>query len=401
MNKTDTLIIGAGLIGSSVAMHLSQLGMKDISVLDFDLEGSLSSSELNAGGVRATWILPVNIQLSKISIEYFSKVAHEVGYRPSGYLWLHSESKYPFALSARETQIAQGWPVEIWDLKKLQNKVPFIDKLQGIGGVLFSPQDGLVNPNLLKLHYRALAKQNGVRFLDRTWVYGASRNLKQIEIQACKVTPDLSAEQKQEVLKNFRLKKNNEETVFCANRVINCAGPWAPEIAKVLGAYCPSFPVRRQVSLFDTREVDLTPYGMIVDTSGVYFHPEASYGLAGFADPDEPHGVRYEYDGEKFFEEKIWSPLSERSSGFEKLKHITGWVGMYEVSPDETAILGECGPHSFEAHSFSGHGAMQSYAAGLALSELICYGKFKTLDASSLNAKRFKRGELLREGLII
>src|SRR3954468_20316458 len=103
--KVETLIVGAGVIGSSVAMHLAQAGMTDICVIDFDLEGSLSSSELNAGGVRATWVQPINIQMSKLTIDYFSTVAEEVGYRPCGYLWLHSEKRLEGALQARQRQL--------------------------------------------------------------------------------------------------------------------------------------------------------------------------------------------------------------------------------------------------------------------------------------------------------
>ncbi len=59
--QTDTLIVGAGLIGSAVAMGLSRLGIDRVMVVDLDLTGEWSSSELNAGGVRATWSQKVNL----------------------------------------------------------------------------------------------------------------------------------------------------------------------------------------------------------------------------------------------------------------------------------------------------------------------------------------------------
>jgi glycine/D-amino acid oxidase-like deaminating enzyme len=106
--------------------------------------------------------------------------------------------------------------------------------------------------------------------------------------------------------------------------------------------------------------------------------------------------------------ETIWPALFERSTAFEKLKHLTGWAGLYEVSPDECAILGEV-VHGeakrfgqvYEAHSFSGHGVMHSYSAGMALAEKIVQGRFETLDASSLSALRFETGKLIHENLII
>ena len=148
--------------------------------------------------------------------------------------------------------------------------------------------------------------------------------------------------------------------------------------------------------------MDLTPYGMIVDPSGVYFHPEASNGLAGFANRDEPEGVNYQYDGESFFTENIWPALYERASGFERLKHLTGWAGLYEVSPDESAIIGAApgAPRVWECHSFSGHGLMHSYAAGLAIAERIV-GRPASIDVSSLSGARFESGALVRETQVI
>ena len=411
--EVDTLIIGAGLVGSSVAMHLSQRGLKDIRVIDFDLEGSLSSSELNAGGVRATWNLPINIQMSKLSIEYFSKMADQVGYRACGYLWLHSAEKLPAALKARETQIALGWPVEAWDLNELQKKVPFIDKTAGIAGALFAPRDGLVNPNLMKNYFRAEARAHGVTFDDKTLCRNAKYEANHVEILGERLSPILPHEIKTELVKgNFssggEIGSPHARVEYRAKRVINCAGAWASEVAEILKYPCPAFPVRRQVCIFDCRDVDLTPYGMIVDPSGVYFHPEATNGLAGFANHGEPKGVNYTYDGDQFFTETIWPALYERSSKFERLKHLTGWAGLYEVSPDESAILGQVNlglagssGKVFEAHSFSGHGVMHSYAAGKLLAEKVLAGNYQTLDAEPLNGDRFENGRLLQENLVI
>jgi glycine/D-amino acid oxidase-like deaminating enzyme len=410
VQKVETLIVGAGVIGSSVAMHLARMGMTNIRVIDFDLEGTLSSSELNAGGVRATWVQPINIEMSKATIDYFATVADEVGYRPCGYLWLHPEERFSAALQARETQMQKGWPVEVWDIPKLKNKIPFLDKTDGIAGALFAPRDGLINPNLLKVHFRNRARSLGVVFDDRTLLKavsypqdGSSRAIATTQRFESFLTPEAKLG-----IAECRLSEVQSSSVeYEAKRIINCAGPWASAVAKILGYKSPSYPVKRQICIFDCRDVDLTPYGMIVDTSGVYFHPEATNGLAGFASPTDPEGFQYEYDGEKFFMECIWPSLYERSTAFEKLKHLTGWAGLYEVSPDECAIIGsvdqgrELKNIVYEAHSFSGHGVMHSYSAGQALAEKIIRGRYETLDISVLSGSRFETGNLVRENLVI
>ncbi len=401
----DTLIVGGGLIGSSVALHLARLGVRNIRVVDFDLEGSLSSSELNAGGVRATWGQPINIRMSQLSIDYFAQHADEVGYRPCGYLWLKTPETLPAALKSRELQQSMGWEVQAWDVAELRRRVPFIDKTDDLAGAVFAPRDGLVNPNLLKNHYRAKAREMGVVFEDRTWVGGAMRKNGKWIVHARQLHSPAFHEAKLSVFAGLPEMEGLPWTTISleADRVVNCAGAWAPKLASILGYACPSQPVRRQVCIFDARGVDLTPYGMIVDPSGVYFHPEATNGLAGFATPGEPPGVNYEYDGERFFEESIWPALFERSTGFEQLKHLTGWAGLYEVSPDESAIIGSVSGAQgvYEAHSFSGHGAMHSFAAGLVLAEMMVHGRFETIDASCFSGDRFARGELLKEHAVI
>ncbi len=411
IQKVQTLIIGAGVIGSSVAMHLAKQGMTDIRVIDFDLEGSLSSSELNAGGVRATWVQPINIEMSKLTIGFFATLAEEVGYKPCGYLWLHSQNKWEAALKARETQLRLGWPVEVWDVSELKRKVSFIDKTDGIVGALFAPRDGLINPNLLKNYYRTQSRALGVVYDDRTLlcsVEHSEQGSHPIRAVAERFESVMSHETKLDVLTKEVLDSQRSRIEYHAERIINCAGPWAGKVAKIIGYQSPSFPIRRQVSIFDCKEVDLTSYGMIVDTSGVYFHSEATNGLAGYAHPNESHGINYAYDGESFFIETIWPALYERSTHFEKLKHVTGWAGQYEVSPDECAIIGPVhqkeikrNERIYEAHSFSGHGVMHSYGAGLALAERIIKGRYETLDAAQLAGARFETGQWIRENLVI
>ncbi len=407
----EILIIGAGLVGSSVAMHLAQNGVSNVRVVDFDLEGTHSSSELNAGGVRGTWQQPLNILMSKLTIDYLARHAKEVGYRDVGYLWLQTPSTLPAALKARDLQNSLGWQVDALDLPALSRKVPFIDKTDDLAGAVYGVRDGLVNPNLLKLHFRDEARKAGARFDDRVLCTGSETSNGKVLVRARKLSRAPTQEEKVAILRGQDPESAGvpcAEITYEAGRVINCAGAWSTKVAGVLGYASPSAPVRRQVCIFDCRDVDLSHYGMIVDTSGVYFHPEGGNGLAGYATPDEPSGFNFDYDGEAFFMEKVWAPLYERSTRFEALKHMTGWAGMYEMSPDHCAIIGEVIDGAlagkgklFEAHSFSGHGVMQSYSAGLLLAELLLKGRYETLDASGYSASRFRSGLELHESAVI
>ena len=94
MEAAGTLIVGAGLAGSATAMHLAALGDDGVVVVDPDLAGARSSSELNAGGVRATWWQPVNVELCAATIDFMARHREELGFREHGYLWLHGPERF-------------------------------------------------------------------------------------------------------------------------------------------------------------------------------------------------------------------------------------------------------------------------------------------------------------------
>jgi sarcosine oxidase subunit beta len=343
--NADVVIVGGGLIGSAIAMGLARAGARSVVVVDLDLGGEWSSSELNAGGVRATWSQRVNLLASKNSIEYFATVSESIGYRDCGYLWLHRRETFPAALKAREMHVREGWAVDELDVNQIRAKCPFIDKTDDLVGGLFGVKDGLVNPNRLKEHYRELARESGVRFLDGVFVTGATRS-SAWRIKAFQFKELLKSEEKRRILESNPTEPGafdpslGEWMEITASQVVNAAGAWAPKLASILGYECPSEPVRRQISLFHARDLDLTPFGMIIDPSGVYFHPESIYGLSGFATIGEAPGFNFNYDADAFFEEHIWPALYERSTGFESLRHVSGWAGLYENSPDHHAIVG-------------------------------------------------------------
>jgi glycine/D-amino acid oxidase-like deaminating enzyme len=398
----DVVLVGGGIIGSSVAMALAGRGLR-IAVLDIDLSGRLSSSEKNAGGVRATWWQPVNIQLCRASIGYYQSIREAVGLRQKGYLWLYDSATWPGACSHLELQRSFGHPIEMLTAEQVRARVPEIDILDGVAGATFSAEDGLINPNLLKEHYRSRSREVGAVYMDRVYVHAATVESDEVRLQCWQsdhplsdaglvrlMTEDGPGEAEQGHLLEIR-----------GTAVAITTGAWSDNALRLFGLRNYSEPVRRQICLVDNRETNFARYGMIVDSSGLYFHNEGPHILAGYSPPDTPPGHHFNYDGEPFFMQEIWPRMFARMSCCERLRHITGWAGLYEVSPDRSAIIGQAAPRVFEAHSFSGRGVMQSYGAGQALAELIVDGRYGRFDAAALTRKRFERGQLVTEELHI
>src|SRR5215213_8508866 len=84
----DVVIIGGGIVASSIAYHLAEAGCTNVLVVERESEQGLGSTGRATGGVRAQFSTPVNIRLSLYSIEFFSRfeatVQHECGYQPNG-----------------------------------------------------------------------------------------------------------------------------------------------------------------------------------------------------------------------------------------------------------------------------------------------------------------------------
>jgi FAD-dependent oxidoreductase domain-containing protein 1 len=401
-SRYDAIVIGAGIVGSSITMALAERGKRTLAI-DIDLSGRLSSSEKNAGGVRATWWEAVNITLCRASIQYYESIAREVGFRQKGYLWLYDAETWPKALAHIELQRGLGHPIETMTAQQVHQHAPEIDRLAGIEGATFSPRDGLINPNLLKNHYRDRARSMGAEFRDGVYIYAIDNRADGASLETWHADEPMTDAALMRMMTQDgpgEAEVGHLETL-AADAIVIAGGAWSRNVLRLLGLKDYSEPIRRQISLVDNRETNLEPYGMIVDTSGLYFHNEGQHILAGYSPPEAP-GYHFNYDGEEFFQKEIWPRMYARMSCCERLRHVTGWAGLYEVSPDRSAIVGLAAPSIYEAHSFSGRGVMQSYGAGQALAGFIAQGKFPAgLDASALSRDRFESNRLVFEELHI
>jgi glycine/D-amino acid oxidase-like deaminating enzyme len=400
-DAAGTLIVGAGLAGSALAMHLAEMGEPGVVVVDPDLAGERSSSQLNAGGVRATWWQPVNVELCAATIAFFAEHSQELGFRERGYLWLHGPERWPGATAHVPMQNRYGREVELLEPAEVRRRWPFIDQLDGIVGATFSPKDGLVDPNAVREHYRGRARAAGAVFLDRLLVTGVERD--DDRVTGVVVRELHGAGEAVAALENWPAA--GPWRALACGRMVNAAGPWASVVAELTGAPVPCRAVPRQLCVLASRDVDLSEAGMIVDSTDVYFHHEAGeLFLAGYSPPDDPPGYRFDYEGRAFFEREVWPRLAARISAFDRLEHVRGWAGLYELSPDHSALVGpvEGLANLYEIHSFSGRGVMQSYAAALSLAELIATGGYRTFPSTSaLAGSRFRTGALQPEELHI
>jgi len=384
MHTADVVLIGGGIVGSSIAYHLTAAGCKNVLVIERESAQGKGSTGKSMGGVRAQFSTPVNIQMSLYSIPFYAsfeeRLGHPCDYRPQGYLFCATHEKHmAFLRTNYEKQVAMGLrDARIISGDEIRQLFPQLRGDDIVGGS-FCSSDGFVDPYSAMVGLMTWAGDHGASLWKSASVTGIRRKDGSFEIATTR------------------------ETVS-TRTVVNCAGAWAASIAEMVGIDLPVEPLRRM--LVPTEPFDQFPHTapMIIDMStGFHFRPEGRGFLLAWNDPDETTGYKTDFDPS--FVEKILIRAADRVPVFENVavNPKRAWAGLYEMTPDHHPILGESPevPRFFFANGFSGHGVMHSPATGKILSDLILTGETDLIDASLLNFSRFAEGRTIHETAVL
>ncbi|MGA7931673.1 MAG: FAD-dependent oxidoreductase [Candidatus Sulfotelmatobacter sp.] len=385
MQTADVVIVGGGIVGSSIAYQLTANGCRKALVIERESALGKGSTGKSMGGVRAQFSTPVSIQMSLYSIPFYASFEERLGYpcdyRPQGYLFCATTDQQ---MAYLRTNYAQQVKMGLKDVclmagDEIRSRFAQLRADDIVGGS-FCSSDGFVDPYSAMTGFMTWAADHGATLWKNTVVTGFKRD---------------------------RTGITSVETTrgsVSARKVVNCAGPWAAGVAKLSGIDLPVAPLRRM--LVPSEPFDEFPHTapMIVDMSnGFHFRPEGRGFLLAWNDPEETPGFKTDFDAG--FVEKILTRAADRVPCFANLpvNPQRAWAGLYEMTPDHHPILGEAPsvPGFFLANGFSGHGVMHAPATGKILSDLILTGKTDLIDASLLNLTRFARGRLIHETAVL
>jgi sarcosine oxidase subunit beta len=378
--NVEVLVIGAGAVGCSVAYNLAERGVRNILVVERGGIGEGSTGRC-AGGVRAQFGTEVNVRIGLLSRRILGELEQRLGrgadFRRIGYLLVASTKEH---MARLRENLAMQRRVGLEDVREvtpeeISRLVPGLAVGDLIGGT-FCPSDGIAGPNEVTFAYAHAAGARGVAIMEGLEVTGLSAG------------PG-----------GWRVATARGE--IRAERVVCCAGAWSRRVGEWAGVDVPVAPYRRHIFVTQPFEAITRATPMTVDMrTSFYFHPEGDGALLGMSDPDEPETFRTDVDWD--FLDHLVEHAVERFPALERARIMTGWAGLYEVTPDHQAIIGEAhgAPGLWLCCGFSGHGFMQAPAAGELLADLMT-GRAPAFDISPLRHSRFAEGDYLEETAVI
>src|SRR5438874_4484668 len=212
MQTAEVVIIGGGIVGSSIAYHLTAAGCKDVLVIERESVQGKGSTGKSMGGVRAQFSTPASIQMSLYSIPFYAtfeeRMGYPSGYRPQGYLFCATNAQHmTYLRTNQEKQVELGLK-DVWLItaKEISSMFPQLRSDDIVGGT-FCSSDGFVDPYSAMIGFMTWASDHGAELWKNTEVTGIRRD-------QCGIT-------------GVETSRGQVST----RNVVNCAGPWAADIA--------------------------------------------------------------------------------------------------------------------------------------------------------------------------
>jgi sarcosine oxidase subunit beta len=345
------VIIGGGIIGTSIAYYLGKAGVKDIVLYEKEKLLGTGATQYCSGGVRYQFSTPINV---KFSLEAFPELEKfDIGLHRYGYLILDMEAD---SMPRVKMQNELGVKSEYLTPVELKARFPYI-YIEGVKSASFHKLDGIAEPAKLLELYAKGAKASGVKLRMGVGVEGLVKDGERV------------------------VGVKTSEGIVKADKVILAAGVWSQELGRTIGIDIPFVHRRKYILMINGFDFDF-PVTMEVPT-GWYIKKEGEDALVGMSGKDEK--IDFEKQQESIDETIMASmkrvPETEKAS----LKKVLS--SMSDETPDKHAIIDDSIPGLIIATGFSGHGFMHSPAVGKVVASLI-KGEKPELDVSELKLHR-------------
>jgi glycine/D-amino acid oxidase-like deaminating enzyme len=390
--KPSVVIVGGGVMGAATACFLARDHGVRATVIERDPGYGRASSALSASSIRQQFSQPVNIALSRWSLDFLRRVGDElavadeqpaIGLVEPGYLFLATAAGADVLRDNHAVQCGAGAEVALLEPAALQARFPWLAVNDLALGALGLGGEGWFDGPALHQAFRRKAIACGARFV--------AADVQGFETAADRVTAAVCSDGRR----------------FAGDAVLLAAGAWTAPLAARLGLALPVAPKKRDVFVLDC-PAPLPGCPLVIDPTGVWFRPEGRGFLAGApprqpwpGDPDEPPLDCVDH---VLFDEVIWPRLAARVPAFEALRVRSAWAGYYEMNAfDHNGLAGRVPGwgNAYTACGFSGHGMQQAPAVGAAMAALIAGGRSDAPALDALTPARVAAGLPLLERNVI
>ncbi|WP_153956344.1 NAD(P)/FAD-dependent oxidoreductase [Cupriavidus necator] len=385
MQTYDAIVLGAGVIGSSVAYHLARLGCTNVLVLDRTQIGAGTTSQ-SSGILRTHYSVIENVRLAQASWQVFNDFAGYLGDEEAsagmvkcGYLIAAPDgSKLPPLRASLQAQQAQGIEVRLLDAREAQALLP-IARFDDAALIGYEPEAGFADAYLVATSFARAARRLGVKIREGVEV-------EMLLLEGGKVAG-----------------VRTSQGTFFSDKVISTQNIWATDIERWTGIASPVVPERHAVLALETPSApytfqmpvykDLGSPGMLYCRSYGGKQMLVSEGTVGetLASPDNEQGdIGIDYMVE------VGAQVAERFPAYEAAGIASSWTGVYDVTPDWNPVLGGLPdvPGLVVGYGFSGHGFKLSPAVGRVLAQA-ALGLATDVDITAYALERFRNGGLL------
>lgn len=370
--NADVIVVGAGSVGTPLAMYLAEAGVRTL-VIDAGASAGQGNNKCAIGGIRATHGDPAKVALCLDSLAVFRNWQGEhgesIGWHQGGYSFVAYTSDIADSLRGMiPSQRQAGLDIDWHDADFISELIPGINPAGLLGGT-FSPGDGSASPMKSCYAFHARAAALGARFLFRESVVGIGHNAGVFTVRTDRGTHQ-------------------------AGMLVNCAGSYACEIGRMTGIDLPVTPDSHEAGI--TEPVKRFFHPMVVDlrrvpgSSNYYFYQYDSGQVVFCVSPD-PLITGTDNRETSVFLPQVASRMVDLWPGLANLKVRRTWRGCYPQTPDGSPILGQVGPDgSYAAVGMCGQGFMLGPGAGKALCRLVT-GRPTETDLMVMHSMRAER----------
>ena len=383
-DKAKVVIIGGGVIGCSVAYHLSKLGWSDVVLLE--RKQLTSGTTWHAAGLIGQLRASANMtKLAKYTQELYFDLEKETGvstgFKRVGSISVALTNERMEELK-RSAAMARAFGVDVEEIspREIQKRYPHINLERVVGGV-FLGKDGQGDPANIALALAKGARQLGAKIHERVTVKKVFKN-------------------QNKVTGLEWIDQNGDHGHIACEEIVNCAGMWGHSVGKMLGA---NIPLHACEHFYIVTEpiAELTQLPVLrVPDECAYYKEDAGKMLLGAFEPNaKPWGMSGISDDFEFdqlpedFEhfEPILEMAINRLPMLEKAGIHTFFNGPESFTPDDAYHLGRTPEmeNVWVAAGFNSIGIQSAGGAGMALAQWM-QDKEKPFDLGDVDISRMQ-----------